>query len=334
MRVQAQCQSIPRPKTEPIKLCLAKLGGGERMRRIPRPFAALNASNKWIFGSCQTQTPRSTSGSKPIGRIGALAPPDRHVDGVVDVVLDATRHFEQPLSAERLFGWHAALFPTGFSGMTRIRIGTWRDDSSGPMQVVSGYAGREKVHYQAPPAPMLETQTQRFFDWFNADTAGDALIKAGLAHLWLGTLHPFDDGNGRISRAVGDMALARADKSGQRFYSLSAQVQRERKDYYDQLESAQKGSLDVTAWLAWFLACLLRAVLGAEETLATVLGRAQFWQRWAGVSMNQRQIKILNHLLDGFEGKLTSTKWATIAKCSTDTALRDINELLAYGVLR
>lgn len=266
--------------------------------------------------------------------IGALAPPDRHVDGVVDVVLDATRHFEQPLSAERLFGWHAALFPTGFSGLTRIRVGTWRDDSSGPMQVASGYAGRETVHYQAPPAPMLETQTQRFFDWFNADTAGDALIKAGLAHLWLVTLHPFDDGNGRISRAVGDMALARADKSAQRFYSLSAQVQRESKDYYDQLESAQKGSLDVTAWLAWFLACLLRAVLGAEETLATVLGRAQFWQRWAGVSMNQRQIKTLNRLLDGFEGKLTSAKWATIAKCSSDTALRDINELLAYGVLR
>ncbi len=266
--------------------------------------------------------------------IGAFAPTDRHVDGVVDMVLDATRHFEQPLSAERLFGWHAALFPTGFSGLARIRVGAWRDDSMGPMQVVSGYAGREKVHYQAPPAHTLDAQTRLFLDWFNADAKGDTLIKAGLAHLWLVTLHPFDDGNGRISRAAGDMALARSDNTPQRFYSLSAQIQRERNDYYDQLEAAQRGSLDVTDWLAWFLACLLRAVLGAEETLATVLGKAQFWQRWADVSMNERQIKILNRLLDGFEGKLTSAKWATIAKCSSDTALRDINELLARGVLR
>ncbi|NDP40306.1 MAG: Fic family protein [Rhodoferax sp.] len=266
--------------------------------------------------------------------IGALSPPDRHVDGVVDMVLDATGRFDQALTPERLFGWHAALFPTGYSGMARIRVGAWRDDAAGPMQVVSGYAGREKVHYRAPPAHTLAAETDNFLQWFNADTKGDALIKAGLAHLWLVTLHPFDDGNGRISRAVGDMALARADGTPQRFYSLSAQLQRERKDYYDQLEATQKGPLDVTPWLAWFLGCLQRAVLGADDTLAAVLGKAQFWQRWAGTPMNERQIKLINRLLDGFQGKLTTAKWAAIAKCSTDTALRDISELLARGVLR
>lgn len=266
--------------------------------------------------------------------IGALAPGDRQVDGVVDMVLDATSRFDEPLTAERLFGWHAALFPTGYSGMTRIRIGAWRDDATGPMQVVSGPVGRQKVHYEAPPAHTLAALTDTFLQWFNASATGDALIKAGLAHLWLVTLHPFDDGNGRISRAVGDMALARAEGTQQRFYSLSAQIQRERKDYYDQLEATQKGLLDVTPWLAWFLGCLLRAVQGAEDTLANVLGKAQFWQRWAGTPMNERQIKLINRLLDGFEGKLTTAKWAAIARCSTDTALRDISDLLARGVLR
>lgn len=266
--------------------------------------------------------------------IGALAPSDRHVEGVVDMVLDATGRFDQPLSTARLFGWHAALFPTGYSGMTRIRIGAWRDDANGPMQVVSGSARRQKVHYQAPPANRLATQTDQFLQWFNADAPGDALIKAGLAHLWLVTLHPFDDGNGRISRAVGDMALARAEGTSQRFYSLSAQIQRERNAYYDQLEATQKGTLDVTAWLAWFLGCLLRAVEGADDILAAVRGKAEFWQRWAGRPLNERQIKLINRLLDGFEGKLTTAKWAAIAKCSTDTALRDISDLLACGVLR
>ena len=266
--------------------------------------------------------------------IGALAPADRHVDGVVDMVLDATGRFDAPLTVERLLGWHAALFPTGYSGMARIRIGAWRDDATEPMQVVSGPIGRQKVHFEAPPAPTLAAQTQTFLQWFNAEAVGDALIKAGVAHLWLVTLHPFDDGNGRISRAAGDMALARAEGSSQRFYSLSAQIQRERKDYYDQLEATQKGTLDVTPWLAWFLGCLLRAVQGANDTLTTVLGKAQFWQRWAGTPLNERQIKLINRLLDGFEGKLTTAKWAAIAKCSTDTALRDINDLLARGVLR
>ncbi len=266
--------------------------------------------------------------------IGALAPADRRVDGVVDMVLDATQNHAQPLSAERLFDWHAALFPTGYSGRLRIRVGTWRNDAAGPMQVVSGPIGREKVHFQAPPAATLPAETAAFLQWFNAPPAGDALIYAGLAHLWLVTLHPFDDGNGRISRAVGDMALARAEGSAQRFYSLSAQIQRERKPYYDQLETTQRGTLDVTPWLAWFLACLLRAVQGADGLLGGVLEKAQFWQRWAGTPMNARQTLVLNHVLDGMQGKLTNAKWATLGKCSADTALRDINALLAQGVLR
>ncbi|GKT26709.1 Fic family protein [Acidovorax sp. SUPP3334] len=265
--------------------------------------------------------------------IGALAPSDRHVDGVVDMVLDATQHFDQPLTPDRLFGWHAALFPTGYSGRVRIQVGAWRNDSAGPMQVVSGPVGREKVHYEAPPASMLPVETTAFLQWFNTAPTGDALIHAGLAHLWLVTLHPFDGGNGRISRAVGDMALARAEGSAQRFYSLSAQVQRERKAYYDQLETTQRGPLDVTPWLEWFLGCLLRSVQGADGLLAGVLGKAQFWQRWAGTPMNARQALVLNRALDGMEGKLTNAKWAAIAKCSSDTALRDINDLAVKGVL-
>jgi len=266
--------------------------------------------------------------------IGALAPADRSVDGVVDMVLDATQRHSEPLTADRLFGWHAALFPTGYSGLNKIRVGDWRDDAQGPMQVVSGPLHRPKVHYEAPPAARLAAEMADFLLWFNVDQHDDPVIKAGLAHLWFVSIHPFDDGNGRIARAVGDRALARAEKSAQRYYSLSAQMQRERKDYYDQLEAAQKGDLDITDWLVWFLACLLRALHGAEETFATVITKARFWQRCAGMPLNERQIKLINKLLDGFDGKLTSGKWATIAKCSQDTALRDITELLARDVLK
>ena len=266
--------------------------------------------------------------------IGALAASDRHVDGVVDVVLDATHNFDQPLTDTRLFGWHAALFPTGYSGRVRINVAAWRLDASGPMEVVSGAVGCEKVHFTAPPASTLPAQTDAFLTWFEAAPVGDALIKAGLAHLWLVTLHPFDDGNGRISRAVGDMALARAENTRHRFYSFSAQIQRERKDYYDQLDATQKGQLDVTPWLGWFLGCLLRAVQGADALLAGVLDKAWFWQRWAGTPMSERQTTVLNRVLDGFEGKLSNAKWAVLGKCSADTALRDINDLLARGVLR
>ncbi len=266
--------------------------------------------------------------------IGALAPVDRHVEGVVEMVLDATVNCQEPLTSKRLFGWHAALFSTGYSGMTPIHIGAWRDDSGGPMQVVSGPVHRHRVHYEGPPAASLPAEIDRFLEWVNASTPEPALLKAGLAHLWFVTLHPFDDGNGRISRAVGDLLLARADGSPQRFYSLSAQIQRERKDYYDILERTQKASMDVTAWLAWFLATLHRAVSSAQQTLDAVLVKNRFWQRQAGISLNARQVTLLNRLLDGFDGKLTSSKWAVIAKCSPDTALRDITELMDLGVLK
>jgi Fic family protein len=266
--------------------------------------------------------------------IGALAPVDRHVEGVVEMVLDATANCAARLTRERLFGWHAALFPEGYSGLTRIKVGDWRDDASGPMQVVSGPIGRRRVHFEAPPADRLNAETARFLEWVNAETGEPLLIKAGLAHLWFVTLHPFDDGNGRIARAIGDLLLALADGSPQRFYSLSAQIQRERKAYYAILERTQKGTLDATEWLAWFLDSLRRAVDQAQHALDAVLAKARFWQRFAGTPMNERQVKLLNRLLDGFEGKLTTGKWAAIAKCSPDTALRDINELLAHGLLR
>ena len=266
--------------------------------------------------------------------IGAVAPVDRHVEGVVEMVLDASSRSAEPLTPGRLHGWHAALFPTGYSGMSRIATGRWRDDAGGPMQVVSGPVGRRKVHFQAPPAGALPAETARFLAWANAQTGEPALVKAGLAHLWFVTLHPFDDGNGRIARAVGDLFLARADGSPQRFYSLSAQIQRERKDYYAVLERTQQGTLDVTGWLSWFLGALGRAVAQAQDTLDAVLVKARFWQRWAGTPLNERQVKLLNRLLDGFEGKLTSSKWGSIAKCSPDTALRDITQLLELGLLK
>lgn len=266
--------------------------------------------------------------------IGGLAPADRHVDGIVEMILDATLNCQAAVTPERLFGWHAALFPTGYSGLVRLNVARWRDDATGPMQVVSGPIGRQRVHFEAPPAEHLDHETRCFLDWLNGATPEPALIKAGLGHLWFVTLHPFDDGNGRIARAIGDLLLARADGSPQRFYSLSAQIQPERKAYYDVLERTQRGSLDVTEWLNWFLSTLKDAVERAHRTLDSVLAKARFWQRFAGVPMNARQIKLLNKLLDGFEGKLTSSKWAAIAKCSADTALRDINELIDAGALR
>ncbi|MEM5317825.1 Fic family protein [Paraburkholderia sp. JHI869] len=266
--------------------------------------------------------------------IGALAPVDRHVEGVVEMVLDATTSSRAPVTRERLFGWHAALFPTGYAGLSRINVGAWRDDASGPMQVISGPIGRQRVHFEAPPANRLEAETRRFLDWLNGPAQEPPLIKAALGHLWFVTLHPFDDGNGRVARAIGDLLLARADGSPQRFYSLSAQIQRERKGYYEILERTQRGSMDVTPWLAWFFDALHRAVDQAQITLDAVLAKARFWREWTTTPLNERQVKLLNRLLDGFDGKLTSGKWAAIAKCSSDTALRDINDLVARGVLR
>lgn len=266
--------------------------------------------------------------------IGALAPVDRHVEGVVDMVLDATTNCHAPITQDRLFGWHAALFPTGYAGLVPIKVGSWRDDATGPMQVVSGALGRQRVHFEAPPASGLDSETKRFIAWANGASNEPPLIKAGIAHLWFVTMHPFDDGNGRIARAIGDLFLARADACPQRFYSFSAQIQRTRRAYYDILERTQKHSLDVTEWLAWFLDTLHRALDQAQHSLDTVLAKTQFWQNWITTPFNERQIKLVNRLLDGFEGKLTSSKWAAIAKCSPDTALRDITDLLARGVLR
>jgi Fic family protein len=279
------------------------------------------------------ETVRSSVARRLGVEIGALAPADRHIDGVVDMVLDATQQHGSPLTSERLLGWHAAMFPTGYSGLHAIRVGAWRDDAQGPMQVVSGPMHRQTVHYEAPPANLLDAEINDFLQWFNIGQQDDPLIKAGLAHLWFVTIHPFEDGNGRIARAVGDMALARAEAAAQRYYSLSAQIQRERKNYYDRLEAAQKGSMNVTDWLEWFLDCLLRAVQGAEDTLSSVLKKAGFWRQWSGTPMNERQISLLNRLLDDFEGKLTSSKWAAIAKCSQDTALRDITDLVERNIL-
>ncbi|MBH5396372.1 Fic family protein [Bradyrhizobium sp. CNPSo 4010] len=267
--------------------------------------------------------------------IGALTPADRHVEGVVEMILDATEHYADELTAERLFSWHAALFPTGRSGMTKIVAGAWRTAETGPMQVVSGPMGRERVHYEAPAAERLEKEMQSFLEWFN-DSPGsiDPVLKAALAHLWFVTIHPFEDGNGRIARAIADLALARSEQSAQRFYSMSAQIRRERSDYYTILERTQKGDLDITDWMSWFLDCLDRAFDGADAILGGILRKAAFWDRHAARPLNARQRIVLNRLFDGFEGKLTSSKWATLTKVSQATAARDIEELIAYGILK
>lgn len=258
---------------------------------------------------------------------------DRNVEGVVEMMLDATQNLARPLTEARLFDWHAALFPTGRSGMARITVGAWRLDKEGPMQVVSGPYGREKVHYQAPDADRLASEMDAFLAWFEGPTDCDAVIKAALAHLWYVTIHPFDDGNGRIARAIADMGLARSEGSPQRFYSMSAEIRQRRKGYYDILEKTQKGDLDVTDWLVWFLDCLDGAITRSENELQHVLAKARFWEQQRETPLNDRQRLMLNKLIDGFEGKLTSSKWATIAKCSQDTALRDIEALISLGIL-
>lgn len=265
--------------------------------------------------------------------IGALASADRHVEGIVEVMLDATRNFDAELTRDRLFGWHAALFPTGRSGMVKIRVGDWRDDSGGPMQVVSGPIGREQIHYTAPPAERVAAEMEAFLDWFNAPTDIDPVLKAAQAHLWFVTIHPFDDGNGRIARAIADLALTRSEGSPQRFYSMSAQIRAERNDYYAILEATQKGEQDVTEWMTWFLSCLQRAIDGADIVLSAVLDKARFWEVHKAANLNERQVKVINRLLDGFEGKLTSSKWAKLTKSSQDTANRDIAALVRLGIL-
>lgn len=259
---------------------------------------------------------------------------DRRTEGVVEMMVDATQGHGATLTKKRLFAWQAALFPTGYSGLHRVRTGGWRDDANGPMQVVSGPVGRQRVHFQAPPADRLQAEMRPFLDWFNRRQEAEGLLRAAFAHLWFVTIHPFDDGNGRVARAIADMALAQSEGSGQRFYSMSSQIRKERSSYYDMLEETQKGGLDVTDWLVWFLGCLSRAIDGSEATFANVLRKADFWQRYAREAFTERQKKVLNRRLDGFEGKLTTKKWASLGKCSVPTAQRDINELVARGILQ
>lgn len=266
--------------------------------------------------------------------IAGLVPSDKNVDGIVEMILDATQRFDEPLTKERLFGWHASLFPTGYSGMYKIVTGAWRNNSKDdPMQVVSGPIGKETVHFQAPDADRLENEMQQFLTWFNAEQNLDLVLKAAIAHLWFVTIHPFDDGNGRIARTIADMLLTRSDGNTQRFYSMSSQINIERKDYYAILESTQTEGLDITAWLQWFLQCLNRSIIASGDTMAAVFRKTRFWEHPITDSLNERQRLMINKLLDGFFGKLTSSKWATIAKCSQDTAVRDIQDLMEKNIL-
>ena len=262
--------------------------------------------------------------------IGGLLQVDRNVEGIVELMLDATEHYDKPLTEERLFDWHAALFPTGRSNMGQITVGGWR---TGPMQVVSGAIGRERVHLEASSEERVAGEMQAFLDWFNAPADTDQMLKAGLAHLWFVTVHPFDDGNGRIARAIADMTLARSEGSPQRFYSMSSQIRKERAAYYDMLERTQQGATDVSEWTHWFVGCLGRAIDGAEMTLTAVLAKARLWERLAGVPINDRQRAVISRLPGGLEGKLTTSLWAKVTRCSQDTALRDITELMERGIL-
>lgn len=277
---------------------------------------------------------RSSIARKLGMQIAGSVESDRNVDGVVEMMLDATQNCFKPLTAERLFDWHAALFPTGRSGIYKITVANWRKDANGPMQVVSGAIGNEKVHFQAPDAKFVEKEMTLFLDWFNSHQQTDLVIKAAIAHLWFVTIHPFEDGNGRITRALTDQLLAQSDKSTQRFYSMSAQIRIKRKEYYDILEKTQKGNLDITQWIQWFLDCLIEALRSTDLLLVSVLFKADFWTKHSKTQINDRQKKLLNKLLDGFDGKLTSSKWAKIAKCSKDTAIRDINDLIDKEILQ
>lgn len=335
----------PRQTLEPLATARYKqghlLGGMRRLGFDLRLEAQVQAVTDDVVKSSEIEgehlDPQSVR-SSVARRLGLpeaalVESPDRKTEAVVEMMLDATTNFAMPLVKERLIGWHAALFPTGYSGMYRIRVGGWREDSEGPMQVVSGPIGHQRVHYEAPPAERLEVEMARFLDWFNHAPRTDGLIRAALAHLWFVTLHPFDDGNGRIARAITDMALAQLEQSSQRFYSVSSQIRRERSAYYDTLERTQKGSLDVTGWLVWFLECYARSIDAAEATCADVLRKAEFWQRYAREPFSLRQKTVMNRFLDGFEGHLTAKKWAALGKCSVDTAQRDIHDLVTRGIL-
>ncbi|MEO5909964.1 MAG: Fic family protein [Pelobium sp.] len=266
--------------------------------------------------------------------ISGLIPSDRNVDGMVEMILDATQNHTDELNEKRLFSWHSSLFSSGKSGLYKIIVGNWRDDSTGPMQVVSGALGKEKVHFEAPSASKVPKEMEVFFNWVNTEKNLDPVIKAAIAHFWFLTIHPFEDGNGRIARAISDSLIARAEGVSQRFYSFSTQIRIERKVYYAVLEKTQRGDLDITLWISWFLNCLKNAIKAADETLAKVLFKHDFWNKNAKTVLNSRQVLILNKLMDGFEGKLNTSKWAKIAKCSADTALRDIQDLIKKEILK
>lgn len=287
-----------------------------------------------IEGEVLNQDQVRSSLARRLGiEIAGSIPADRNVEGVVEMMLDATQNFMASLTDERLFGWQASLFPTGRSGMHKITVGAWRTGSKGPMQVISGTVGREKVHYEAPQAGKVAEEMAAFLSWFNQFQSIDPVIKAAIAHFWFVTIHPFEDGNGRIARAIADMQLARADDSPQRFYSMSSQIRKERNNYYAILEATQKGNLDITGWIEWFLQCLDRALTATNDILANVMMKAKFWDKHAGVSLNERQKLILERMLNGIEGKMTSSKWAKMAKCSQDTAIRDIQDLTSKSIL-
>ena len=306
----------------------------------PRQDAALKTLTEDVVKSSEIEGERldpenvRSSIARRLGvDVGGLKPIDRDVEGIVSVMLDATTNYRNPLTEDRLFGWHSVLFPAGRSGFLKIAVGHWRDDAHGPMQVVSGPIGKEEVHYEAPPAVRLDEEMAKFLDWFNREKNIDPVIQAGVAHLWFVTLHPFDDGNGRIARAIADMQLTRSESDSQRFYSMSAQIREERDDYYEILKRTQRGTLDVTPWLDWFLRCLGRAIARSSESSVGALKRARFWEKLDAFPLNERQRSVLHRYLDDFEGNLTTSKYAKLAKCSQDTAHRDILNLVGLGVL-
>jgi Fic family protein len=316
------------------------LGRMERFGLVQQDEAALSATTDEVVQTADIEGEslnRASVRSSLARRIGlpdaGLAPEDRRVDGIVDVLLDATRAHKQPLTKARLCGWQAALFPTGRSGLSHVQTGAWRDDSDGPMQVVSGPIGRSKIDFKAPPAAHIDAEMAVFLDWFEQSAATDGILGAAIAHLWFVTIHPFEDGNGRLARVLADMRLARSEQQPRRFYSLSREIRRDRGAYYTSLERTQKGDLDVTAHLLWFLRCFSSAIAQAGFMADEVLRKAEFWHGHAATVFNTRQIMMLNTVLDGFDGKLTARKWALIAKCSPPTAQRDIRDLLERGVL-
>jgi len=330
------------PALSQVRYIQGKISGAmEALGFSARTDAALKALTEDVVKSSEiegeilnTDQVRSSIARRLGLEIAGLVPSDRNVDGVVEMVLDATQNYHIPLSEDRLFGWQSSLFPSGRNGMFKILTSQWRDNEKGPMQVVSGAVGREIVHFEAPDASRLETEMKLFLEWFNNNQLLDPVLKSGIAHLWFVTIHPFDDGNGRIARAIADMQLARADRSLQRYYSMSSQIRKRRKEYYHILETTQKGDLDITAWLEWYLSCLKDAVTATEETLIAVLKRVDFWDKHASTALNPRQRAMINRMQEAFFGNLSSSKWAKMAKCSQDTATRDINDLVEKGILQ